>query len=77
MTITRDSLKASHPVRSMTAFLFSTFHKHICDSVEKSLVVAKEAYNEGISSLSDLDSSLHHDAMHNLKVLREHIEELS
>jgi len=34
MTIARNSLKASHPVRIWTALQFSRFHKNICNCVE-------------------------------------------
>ena len=74
MTIAKESLKASHPVRIWTALQFSNFQRNICKCVDEAHVVARQAYNEGISGLSDLDSSLHEDATKYLKKLRALIE---
>ena len=74
MTIARESLKASHPVRIWTALQLSNFQRNICKCVEEARVVARQAYNEAISGLSDLDNSLHEEATNYLKVLRAYIE---
>ena len=77
MTFAWNSLEASHPIRTWTALEFSNFYMNICNSVEQARVVAIQAYSEGISSLSGLDSSLRNDAMDNLKKLLEYIKHLS
>ena len=73
MTIARESLKASHPVRVYTAEQLYHFQKNFPTSdkhLKEAHVIARQAYNEGISGLSDLDSSLHKDATIYLKRLR-------
>lgn len=73
MDISKKEMKPTHPIRLGLALNFSVFHYEINNSPEEACKLAKEAFDEAIAELDQLDCDSYKDSTLIMQLLRDNL----
>jgi 14-3-3 protein epsilon len=67
------SLKTTHPIRLGLALNFSVFHYEVMNDPNKACQLAKEAFDQAISDIEQLDEDVYKDATTIMQLIRDNL----